>query len=281
MAFRLSSAAVEIRSGKVKDIAWWEYGSFAFFVPTALVGPINPLSNYLNSFQNNKFKFSDYINFLIRIIFGITKIFFLGTLFQKMSFEVLLFDGFPHYTIDLFISGVFFYFYLYVNFSGFCDIAIGTSGLMGIKVAENFDNPLVARNLKTFWNRWHLTLSRFIRDTLFNPLNLKMTRLFGPKHLNHIIAFSILIVFVFIGIWHGTSWNFLLFGLAHAVGMIIHHYYTLTLKKKLNFKQFKIYNESILVRVFATITTFMYVVFTMILFANSVSDLKKILSIIN
>lgn len=276
MTFRLTSAAIEIRNGNVSKINFWDYMSYAFFVPTALVGPINPLSNFINSLNNKIFDLSDYISFVIRILFGITKILFLGTILQSLSFESLLFDGLPHHIVDLFICGVFFYFYLYANFSGFCDIVIGSSGLMGINVSENFDNPLISRNIKDFWNRWHLTLSHFLRDTLFSILVRNLTRKFGTEHLNHIIAFSIFLVFVIIGLWHGSKLNFFLFGLSHAFGMVAHHYYTLLIKKLLNKKQFFNYNKNIYIRIVSTTINFLYISLTMILFANNFDSLMNL-----
>ena len=254
--------------------------SFAFFVPTGLIGPINPISNYISSFNNKMYDFSDILGFILRILYGSTKILFLGTIFQKMSFDSFLFDGLPHHYIDLYISGIFFYVYLYINFSGFCDIVIGTSGLMGIKVSENFENPLVARNIKEFWNRWHLTLSHFLRDTLFTHVTLLLTRYFGTKYINHIISFSILLVFLLIGLWHGTKLNYLLFGLAHAFGMITHHYYTLLIKKYISKEKINKYNKSLFIRIISTVITFSYVVFTMILFGNDISKLLNFLIII-
>jgi D-alanyl-lipoteichoic acid acyltransferase DltB (MBOAT superfamily) len=276
MSFRLSRAALEIKSRQVVNVKWWEYASFAFFVPTTLVGPINPLKKHINSLRNNKPTIKDYIWFLCRLVIGTGKLFFLGTLLQRLTYEGLFFDGHPHGIFDLFICGVFYYLYLYVNFSGFCDIAIGSAGLMGIEVVENFDNPLAARNIKNFWNRWHITLSHYVRDVFFSPLSRSITHWFGPSHVQHAIALTILLIFLFIGVWHGDGWNFLLFGLVHALGMIFHHYYTLYLKRKLGSNGFENYNINKIIHCIAVTITFIYVAFSMSLFANSLTSLRKI-----
>ena len=74
-----------------------------------------------------------------------------------------------------------YYIYLYLNFSGFCDVVIGASALIGITIDENFDNPFRARNVNDFWTRWHITLSTYLRDMVFTPLSKMLIRLTGPK----------------------------------------------------------------------------------------------------
>ena len=101
---------------------------------------------------------------------------------------------------------VFYYLYLYCNFSGYCDMAIGAAGLIGIPVAENFNNPFAARNVKDFWNRWHITLSSYMRDVVFAPLSKNLVRAMGPAYANHAIALTITVVFLLVGVWHGVGW---------------------------------------------------------------------------
>ena len=116
-------------------------------------------------------------------------------------------------------------------------MVIGVSGLLGIEVAENFDQPFTSRNFQEFWTRWHITLSTWIRDLVFTPLSKALMRKFGPKSANHVIAVSILISFLIVGIWHGSELNFLVFGALQGAGLVTVHYYTVWLKKKLGRRQ--------------------------------------------
>ena len=89
---------------------------------------------------------------------------------QQLTFTNLWSDGFRHGYGDFMLSGAAYYIYLYMNFSGYTDIAIGLSAVLGIRVKENFANPFLARNIREFWQRWHITLSGFLRDHVYIPL---------------------------------------------------------------------------------------------------------------
>ena len=191
-----------------------------------------------------------------------------------------LLDSHYHAWLDLPIAMAFYYLYLYCNFSGYCDMAIGASAFIGIPVAENFDNPLAARNMKEFWNRWHITLSVWMRDIVFAPLSKYLVGLFGPARANHAIAVTIAVVFVLVGIWHGVGWNYAAFGLAQALGVVVVHYYTIFLKKRLGRDGFKAYNENPWIHALAVTITFCYYAATLFLFANTGAQMKEIFSIL-
>jgi D-alanyl-lipoteichoic acid acyltransferase DltB (MBOAT superfamily) len=174
------------------------------------------------------------------------------------------------------VAMVFYYLYLYCNFSGFCDLAIGAAGFIGIPVLENFNNPFAARNLREFWNRWHITLSQWMRDLVFAPLSKFLARVLGPSRVNHAVALAIFVVFLLIGIWHGVGWNYAIFGLFQAVGVVVCHYYTLGLKKWLGRDGFKAYNENRWIHAAAVVTTFCYYAASLMFFANTLPQIKQI-----
>jgi alginate O-acetyltransferase complex protein AlgI len=105
-------------------------------------------------------------------------------------------------------------FRIYLDFSGYSDIALGFARLLGIRLPENFNWPYFARNLTDFWRRWHMSLSSWIRDYVYIPLGGSRA---GPsrKLINGLLAFAIC------GLWHGAAWNFLVWGLFHGVGLAI------------------------------------------------------------
>lgn len=100
-------------------------------------------------------------------------------------------------------------FQLYFDFSGYSDMAIGLSRLFGVRLPLNFASPYKARNIAQFWRRWHMTLSRFLRDYLYIPLGGNRC---GPlrRHLN------LMVTMVLGGLWHGAGWNFIAWGLCMA-----------------------------------------------------------------
>jgi D-alanyl-lipoteichoic acid acyltransferase DltB (MBOAT superfamily) len=211
-----------------------------------------------------------------RILIGLAKYVFLGNLANQLTYDGLLADGLPHHWIDFPIAVAGYCAYLYLNFSGFCDIAIGVSGLLGIHVHENFDRPFSKRNLQEFWAHWHMTLTNYMRDMVFVPLSKSLVRRFGPASAPHCIAAAIAIVFVLMGIWHGAGWNFVIYGLWHAIGVVVVHYYTLFLKKRLGKVRYAKYRENRIIYHIANAVTLAYFALGLILVANSMRGLKLI-----
>jgi D-alanyl-lipoteichoic acid acyltransferase DltB (MBOAT superfamily) len=275
LAFRCSRLVLEVRNGVLKKPNFLEYLNFAFFLPTMPVGPINTYANFRRGFETQPYNVP-VGRAAMRILVGAVKYQFLGNLCNQLTYSGLLLDDHPHHWMDLPVAVVFFYLYLYLNFSGFCDMAIGAAALIGIPVPENFDNPFAARNVKDFWNRWHITLSVWMRDVVFSPLSKFFVGKLGIKLADHAIALTITIVFLLVGIWHGAGWNFAAYGAVHALGVVVNHYYTIFLKKKLGREGFKAYNENRWIRALAVMLTFCYCGASLIFFANTFPQIKQI-----
>ena len=278
LSFRLVHLVQEVRNEVVEMPTVWEYLSFAFFVPTLTVGPISPYSKFIRSLRTPDRQDTPLGRSLLRILVGFTKYIFLGSLVAQFTYAGLLEDGHPHAVIDLAIAIPAYAVYLYCNFSGYCDMVIGVSGLLGIAVAENFDRPFMTRNLQEFWTRWHITLSLWIRDLLFTPLSKWMMRKFGPKSASHVIAASLFISFLVVGVWHGKGTNFLTFGALQGAGLVTVHYYTVWLKKTLGRDGYTAYRKNTVIQVVASVTTFCYFSLTLFFFANRWEEMRSILA---
>ncbi len=276
LTFRICHLVQEVRNEVVEMPTLAEYLSFSFFVPTLSLGPINPYSQFIDSYRNPDREKTPINRSLLRILIGLTKYVFLSTLLNQYTYSGLLLDGHYHHKIDLLVSLFGYTLYLYCNFSGFCDIVIGASGLIGISVMENFNVPFSARNLQEFWNRWHISLSTWLRDMMFTPLVKALVRIFGPKSTNNVIAFSICAVFIVIGIWHGVGINFALFGLFHGIGLATVHYYGYFLKKGLGKQRFLAYRDNLYIAAVGRAMTFTYFSLSLFLFANSWDNMKQI-----
>lgn len=276
MAFRLSHLVLEVRNGVAAMPGLSEYLGYAFFLPTLVVGPINNFSTHQRSLAETSEHTIPIGPALLRIIVGATKFFFLANLANQLTFGAILFDGNRHSLFDLGIATASFYLFLFLNFSGFCDMAIGLAALLGIRVKENFDNPFAARNVKEFWNRWHITLSEYTRDVIFTPVTKVLVKRLGQRYKNLSISIAILCVFLVIGIWHGVGIFFVIFGLIHAAGVICNHYYTVWLKLLLGKARYKAYNENPIVNALARVATFLYVAASFIIFANTYNQLGMI-----
>jgi D-alanyl-lipoteichoic acid acyltransferase DltB (MBOAT superfamily) len=279
LAFRCSRLVLEVQNGSVKKPGLWQYLNFAFFLPTMPVGPINTYANFRRGFEAVPWEVPAG-RAALRILVGWVKYQFLGALLKQLTYSGFLENGHLHHWIHLPIAMVFFYLYLYCNFSGFCDMAIGAAGLIGIPVPENFDNPLAARNMKEFWNRWHITLSVWMRDIVFSPLSKFLVRVMGMKLADHAIALAIVVTFLLVGIWHGVGWNFVAFGAAQALGVVTVHYYTIFLKRRLGRDGFKAYNANSWIHAVAVPLTFCYFAISLIFFACTFDQIKEIFRVL-
>jgi D-alanyl-lipoteichoic acid acyltransferase DltB (MBOAT superfamily) len=274
LAFRCSRMLVDVRNG-----APWptfvQFLGFAFFFPVMSVGPIHRWEQHREALQNKTtFPVSQCLQ---RIVIGLAKAVFLAGWVGQLAYSQMFFDGHLHVPSDLAISAIAYYLYLYLNFSGYCDVAIGLAGLAGIAVPENFKNPLMARNLKEFWNRWHITLSEWMRDLVFSPMAKNLVGRVGPKYANHAIAGIILFVFVLIGVWHGRGWTFFIYGLLHGLGVVANYYYTLALKKHLNREQYLSYMANRWIEAVGILMTSCYAAGTLFFFANTPQQILVIL----
>jgi D-alanyl-lipoteichoic acid acyltransferase DltB (MBOAT superfamily) len=279
MAFRLSKLVMDVRNDAIEMPGLADFLGFAFFVPTMFVGPINPARWHLDSLAGTPPGMLPIRTCVARIVVGATKYLFLGGALTHLAYADLYLDGHPHAWGDFVVSAVAYYLYLYCNFSGFCDIVIGIAGLLRISVIENFRSPLLARNIKDFWSRWHISLSNYVREVLFNPISSGLGARLSPSRINEAIATALVVTFLATGVWHGVGWRYALFGLLHAAAMVVHHYYTLFLRGRLTRPQLKAYNENRLVRTAAVIATFAFVSLTFTVFANDWPALKKLIEV--
>jgi len=195
-----------------------------------------------------------------RIVRGLFKKFVLAYLIQETFLT-----GFQSNGLYFLIEVQFFYLWLYLDFSAYSDIAVGIGRLIGVSTPENFNQPYLARNAIDFWERWHITLSLFIRRNIFIPLQLFLNRRDGGARplLSASIAFSV--AFVICGLWHGLTINFMLWGAFHALGLIITNFYKSYLKKKLGTRGVKEYLTKKPTLYFARFITYEYVAFSLVI----------------
>lgn len=218
MAFRMAQAVLEVRRQPTLEVGLPAYVSFLFFPLTLPIGPISPFGLFATGLQSTPLKLNTIVYGLGRIVVGYIKFRFLATIAYQLTFANLWMDGFQHGLADFLISSFAYFIYMYFNFAGFCDIVIGGAALIGIPVKENFNNPLLSTSLKDFWNRWHISLSEFVRDLVFTPLSLGLVRRFGLSAALPASMLAAVLTFIVIGLWHGLQWGFFYFGLMHGLG---------------------------------------------------------------
>jgi len=143
---------------------------------------------------------------------------------------------------------------IYFDFSGYSDMAIGLGRMMGFRFPENFDSPYVSRSISEFWRRWHITLGTFMKEYLYIPLGGNRARILR-------VYFNLILVFLLSGLWHGASWNFIIWGGYHGLFLILDRIFLLKLLNKLGL-------------VFSVASTFFIVVVGWVIFR--IEDFNKI-----
>ncbi len=189
---------------------------FILFFPHLVAGPIVRGSDFLTQVRRKK-----RWNWM-RINAGL-QLFLLG-MFKKLGIgdriavfvDMVYADPSAYSTPILWLTIVAFAVQLYCDFSGYSDMALGTAHLLGYRLAPNFNLPFLATNISEFWRRWHMTLSNWIRDYVYIPLG-------GNRGSAWFTYRNLLIAMTLCGLWHGASWNFVLFGFSQAVFLIIYH----------------------------------------------------------
>ena len=208
----------DYQSGLVKNPKLITALNYLFFAPTFLAGPMHYYREFDKSVKDPKLPSPNQIIPLVfRILWGAVKTLVLSPLLSPHGMPVP--DGLSISGSELLIRAFIFTFQLYFEFSGYSDMAIGSSKLMGIQTPENFNNPLISRNIVEFWQRWHISLMRAITGYVYVPLARKFAtvKVAGPKLTMAVVTVT---AFTVSGFWHGGSLNFILWGIYNA-GIIV------------------------------------------------------------
>jgi alginate O-acetyltransferase complex protein AlgI len=223
ISFRLIHALRDYQSGRLPRTNLREFMTFVLFFPAIVAGPIDRIERFIKDLRVDRRLNGDRaLASGQRLLLGFFKKFILAdglALFALNSTNAALTTSTGWTWLLLYAYS----FRLYLDFSGYTDVAIGLGMLTGMDLPENFDRPYLKMNLAAFWNSWHITLARWFRSYFFNPV----TRWFRAGPLASSTSLIILIgqisTMVLIGLWHGVSWNFAIWGLWHGVGLFVHN----------------------------------------------------------
>jgi D-alanyl-lipoteichoic acid acyltransferase DltB (MBOAT superfamily) len=249
-----------------------DFSVFVFFFPNILAGPIDRASQFLPQLENDVVLSKEDIGkALLLIMSGLVKKIIIAD-YLALNFIDRVFDSPLRFTgvenlFALYSYGL----QIYCDFSGYSDIAIGIALLLGFKLMDNFNSPYQATSIADFWRRWHISLSTFLLDYLFRPLQMKFRNL---KMYGNMIA--LIITFVLCGFWHGASWMFLFWGLLHGLYMAIS--LLLQKPKKKLYNRLKLTNTKLL-KAGQVFITFHLLILSWVLF--KVDNLQSGLDIFN
>ncbi len=216
--FQQIAYLVDSYRGETKEYSYLNYALFVTFFPQLIAGPIVHYKEMMPQFASVRNKVKNYKNIALGLF-----IFSMG-LFKKVviadSFALWATAGFDMATtlnfFEAWVTSLSYTFQLYFDFSGYTDMAIGIALLFNIKLPINFNSPYKATNIQDFWRRWHITLSRFLKDYIYIPLG--GNRKGRVKTYNNLMA-----TFILGGLWHGAGWTFIFWGFLHGLALVIHN----------------------------------------------------------
>ncbi len=210
--FQTMSYTLDVYKKKIKPTGnLLHFLCFVSFFPQLVAGPIERAKNLLPQFsKERKFDIATSKDGLRLILWG---------LFKKMvvadnvaiAVNAIYLSPEDQGSLSLFYASILFFFQIYCDFSGYSDIAIGSAKLFGFKLSKNFNIPYLARSGADFWNRWHITLTKWFIDYVYGPIIKKRKRSYFTK------TFALFVSMGLIGLWHGAKWTFVFFGIYQAI----------------------------------------------------------------
>jgi alginate O-acetyltransferase complex protein AlgI len=210
---------VDSYKNKVRETNPINYVLFVTFFPHLIAGPILHHSEMMPQFDRIRGKRWHWSNAAVG-----GYIFCIG-LFKKViiadTFAKYANDGFAaaSHFVESWVASLSYTFQLYFDFSGYTDMAIGVALLFNIRLPQNFNSPYKALSIQDFWRRWHMTLSRFLRDYIYIPLG-------GNRRGELRMLINLMLTFIIGGLWHGAGWTFLFWGFLHGAGQLVHRMWT-------------------------------------------------------
>lgn len=223
-SFRFIAYLYDCYQGKEAEQEIFSFSLFAFAFPVLSQGPILRYSEMREEIKNRTFSYEAFSHGLFRFTFGLWKKLALADALGALSVEVLSLDSLknasmiqssPSFSfLAVFLSGISYMLQIFLDFSAYTDTAIGIGEICGFTLPENFQAPYSARSIRDFWRRWHISLSMFFRDYVYIPLG-------GNRVPFPLQVRNLLLIWILTGIWHGSTANFILWGLYFFVFILL------------------------------------------------------------
>lgn len=224
-SFRFIAYLYDCYQGKEAEQEIFSFSLFAFAFPVLSQGPILRYSEMREEIKNRAFSYEAFSHGLFRFTFGLWKKLALADALGSLSVEVLSLDSLknasmlqsssPSFSfLAVFLSGISYMLQIFLDFSAYTDMAIGIGKICGFTLPENFQAPYSARSIRDFWRRWHISLSMFFRDYVYIPLG-------GNRVPFPLQVRNLLLIWILTGIWHGSTANFILWGLYFFVFILL------------------------------------------------------------
>jgi D-alanyl-lipoteichoic acid acyltransferase DltB (MBOAT superfamily) len=260
LLFKIIHVLVDAKGGTINKLDFLTYINYCLNFTTFTMGPIQRYQDYYDQWNGKKqaieLSYEAHLDAVLRILFGLIKVYILAQLFHIVALKPgtnVLEQSFPDFVLLLYG----FFFYLYLNFSGYCDVVIGIGSLFGVRPPENFNKPFIAQNISDFWLRQHRSLTLWLTDYVFSPTykNALGSQLLSRHQL--LAGHMALMLTMFVsGVWHGTTIGFLIFGIVHGLYFVIYYTWDHILTRKAGKKRAKQIRKNWLAKIIGIFLTF-------------------------
>jgi alginate O-acetyltransferase complex protein AlgI len=227
--FESLTYVVDVYRGVHKPLKnFWQYQTYILLFPKLIAGPIvryHDIADQITNREKNYTPEAKLSGFFIFCLGLAKKVVLANTLGMQADAVFKL----PPEQLDMaaaWVGALAYTFQIYFDFSGYSDMAIGLCKIMGFRIPENFNNPYISSSITEFWRRWHITLGAWMKNYLYIPLG-------GNKNGNAKLYRNLFIVFLLSGLWHGASWNFVLWGAYHGIFLVLERLFLGRLFEKL------------------------------------------------
>ncbi len=285
VAFRLIHTLRDRQTGKLPALSLREYMTYLIFFPAYTAGPIDRAERFVKDYRalstGTVLTASRAVEGVSRIMIGIFKKFVIADSLARFALSVQLAND-AQTTAGMWVLLYAYAIRLWLDFSGYSDIAIGLGRLFGINLPENFDRPYLKSNITTFWQSWHMTLSGWARFYVFTPLSRFLMGQPRKPSAAVVVLVTQVATMMVIGLWHGITLNFVIWGVWHGIGLWVHKLYTD--RTRVFYQELKdkppIYQQAI--NIGATLLTFHFVALGWVWFAlpdvgTSLNVLRRLL----
>ena len=264
--FKIISYLCDIYSKKISaEYSLLYFFDYVMFFPCIMAGPINRTDYFIKELKSkHEFDYGDISTGFFLLAYG---------LFEKLVFCDFVtsvvsrcLDNNELFGLNVLLGIILYSFEIYLDFDAYSNIALGTSRMLGFKFDKNFNVPYLATSFKDFWNRWHISLSSWLKDYIYIPLG-------GNKKGNKRKYINILVVFMVSGMWHGLALNYLIWGLGHGIIRIIEEHYVFPYLKNIKLNKFK----KFLFNMLLIVINFILVTFLWIFFKNDLNSAMEII----
>ena len=279
--FKVLHVMIDARAGTLGRFDFTTYLNYCLNFTSFAMGPIQRYQDFREQWDGERSaiptSLEAHMDAVLRVLVGLVKVYVIAVWLYPKGLQ-------PDTNLaELRLAGLLvecyaFYFYLYMNFSGYCDVVIGVGSLMGVRPPENFNLPFMARNISDFWLRQHRSLTLWLTDYVFTPTyKALLSRSGTAAHPLAAACAALMLTMLVSGLWHGTTLSFLLFGLVHGLWFVIYRVWDTWLTRTMGRKSLRRWRERWWVRACGIGLTFNAAALTFIFFQVSPESLMALI----